>query len=730
MDAQAATAALAQQPTLLILDNVEAITAKSLNELLTKAKEWSEIGQCRVLLTTRSPDFHHPDYPTEGSLIHQSLTLGGLAEDDALRYFQRLLKLPPAPQVELPKREAVLALFQQVKCHPLSIGLIARQLKVREVAELGTRLETLLAETPDNPLLASLNLSLDRLDEEARRLLPKLGVFQGGAFENNLLQITEFTEKQWQTLSPALEKTGLIQPENLSVWKVPYLKFHPTLAPALWARLATEEQVQLQASHRQHYYKLSCFLCVEDFKNPHETRAIVQRELPNLVFAVHEALDAEEMYAVKFVIYLNKFLNHFGLNYDSKALNQRIEHSNDFLARMNKGEQLFNAGQYQAAAQVFSNILKSLGEQASYEHLPALIMLGRCFITQEQAAQGAECYRQGLAMAEQLKPSEDVKRQMGVLQTDLADALMYMGDYDDARKTYESALTIAKEQNDLRTMAVVEGQLGTLALQQGNLQETAQRYTEALEMFHHLNEPESEAGIYHQLGRVYEETKQWDAAEHTYREAARINESQGNLAGAAQTWNSLALVTKDAGKPEEAEVWYRKILKHREFLPDKGAKVFSNLACLLQTYPNRLLESRQLAEEALAIDKTLDPAAATIWIIYGILAQITEKQNDTAKASEYRRQSREAYQEFQGARYQLQKHGKLIAMTVAAVDDAKVRQELESWLETFRKGWENLAAAIQRILNGERDEAVLCEPLYYRDSAIINAILRRIAREV
>ncbi|HEC84913.1 MAG TPA: CHAT domain-containing protein, partial [Thioploca sp.] len=81
VDAQAATAALALQPTLLILDNVEAITAKSLSELLTKAKEWSEIGQCRVLLTTRSPDFHHPDYPTEGSLIHQSLTLGGLAED-------------------------------------------------------------------------------------------------------------------------------------------------------------------------------------------------------------------------------------------------------------------------------------------------------------------------------------------------------------------------------------------------------------------------------------------------------------------------------------------------------------------------------------------------------------------------------------------------------------------------------------------------------------------------
>jgi hypothetical protein len=109
VDEQAATAALAQQPTLLILDNLEDITTESLSELLTVAKEWSEIGQCRVLMTTRTPDFHRPDdYPIKDSLIHQSLALGGLAEYDALAYFQRLLKLPPAPQVELPKREAVL----------------------------------------------------------------------------------------------------------------------------------------------------------------------------------------------------------------------------------------------------------------------------------------------------------------------------------------------------------------------------------------------------------------------------------------------------------------------------------------------------------------------------------------------------------------------------------------------------------------------------------------------
>ncbi|MEK8020239.1 MAG: tetratricopeptide repeat protein, partial [Candidatus Parabeggiatoa sp.] len=734
VDAQAATVALAQQATLLILDNLEALSTESLNELLTVAKAWSEIGQCRVLMTTRTPDFHHPDYPIETqNKIHQSLPLQGLSNEEALKYFERLMKLRSPPQVQLPKRDELLRLFQKVDFHPLSIGLLASRLKEVAPDKLGERLEALLEETPDNPLLASLNLSLDRLDEEARRLLPKLGVFQGGAMEPDLLAITEFTEEQWQTLRPALETTGLIHPENLQGFKVPYLKFHPTLAPALWTRLATKELAQLQVSHRQRYYELSDYLYVKDRNNPHEIRAIVQCELPNLLVAVHGALDAEEAYAVDFVEKVKKFLNYFGLNCDSKALLQRIEHLDDYLARSNKGEQLFNACRYQEAAQVFSEVLKDLGEQASYNRCFTLGWLGKCFRFQGQAALAAECYRQGLAIANQLEPSEGVKQQMGsILHKDLADALTDMGDYDGAKEAYEYALIIAKERDDLRMIAVVLGQLSTLALRQGDRQKAAQRYTETLAIFNRLNEPESEALTHHLLGIVYQEAKQWNAAEQAYREAARIRESQGNLAGAAQTWNNLAVVTEDADKPEEAEAWYRKILKHREFLPDKGAGVFHNLASLLEThYPNRLPEARKLAGEALAIRQKLDTAVAEIWKTYFILAEIAEKQNDTTKASEYRRQSRETYKEFQGARYQLQQIEPVIAMIVAAINNAEAIQQLEPVLEMLaEQGGPNLVATIRLILDGERDEEVLCEPLVYDTAAIINAILRRLAGEV
>jgi tetratricopeptide (TPR) repeat protein len=553
-----------------------------------------------------------------------------------------------------------------------------------------------------------------------------------------LLAITGFSEEQWHKLRPALESTGLIQPEHLPGVTVSYLylKFHPTLTPVLWSRLSAEAQTEQLARHRQRYYQLSRYLYFEDQKNPQEACAIAQRELPNLLVAVHGALDAGEEWAVEFVNYLNWFLNNFGLNRDRALLNQRVEQVVEkvsfrtwYLSLTYVGEQLRSAGRYQEAAEVFNEILTGLGEEPSYNHCFTLSWLGRCFESQGQPAQAEAIYRQGLAVAEKLEADEIVKRQIGNLLRDLANVLINMGDYDEARIANEASLAISLELGDLRGAALANGQLGTLAMLQGNLPEAEQRHKEALTTFQQLKEPASEAIAWHLLGVVYQKAKQWDTAERTYRDAARINESQGNLAGAAQAWNQLALVNEYTGKLLEAEAWYRKAIEGGEAAGDKlgVSKKLNNLANLLQKQPNRLPEARQLAEEALAIDKTLDPAAAEIWTTYTILAEIADKQHDTTQAKEYRRLSREAKVAFAGTKYELQKHGQLIAGVVTAVDNAEVRQQLESEMEDPPQDWANIVATIHRILEGERDEDVLCEPLNGNEAPIINAILRGIA---
>ncbi len=398
-----ATRALREQAVLVILDNLE--TIKTPQALLDLAKSWSEAGNSRVLLTTRADDLQHPDYPNQGSLKHILLPLRGLSENDALDYFQSLIKLPPEPKFELPRREGLLELFNLLDYHPLSLGLLVGQLKQRRALEVHRELAQLVADTPNNPLLASLNLSVSRLDPKAQEWIKQLGVFQGGAMEPYLLAITEIAETEWNELRTQLEATGLIQSESLSHLDVgvPFLKFHPTLAPAMWSRLTEPEQQQLLSRHRQRYYQLSGYLYDEDQKTPFFARAIAQRELPNLLYAVRGSISAGEDFAVAFVNIVNKFLNDFGLNLDRADLTARVKHIGGevgsqtwFMTRDNRGEQLFNAGRYAEAEAVFQEILEGLGTNPSYERCLVLGRLGRCYGSTGQPEQAVAAYRLGL----------------------------------------------------------------------------------------------------------------------------------------------------------------------------------------------------------------------------------------------------------------------------------------------------------------------------------------------
>jgi len=145
--------ALAATPTLVILDNLETVPAAGLTELLDAAVDWSAAGGSRVLLTSRVPDFNHPEYRIEGTRIHRRIALDGLGSaaypDDALAWFGELAKLPMADEREAvlpPTRDALIALFDRVRFHPLSIAVLARQLRSRSAKRLGERLEQILSD--------------------------------------------------------------------------------------------------------------------------------------------------------------------------------------------------------------------------------------------------------------------------------------------------------------------------------------------------------------------------------------------------------------------------------------------------------------------------------------------------------------------------------------------------------------------------------------------------------
>ena len=745
-DAEAARQALAATPALVILDNLEALAEEPLRELLDAAVLWSAAGGSRVLLTTRRPDFGHADYKVEGTRFHRRIQLDGLgrreAPDDALEWFGELMKLPPAPAVPAPRRQELIDLFARVKFHPLSIRVLAEQAKTRRPSEMGERLERLLSRGAGTAasdetlpeLVASLQLSLDRLDPAARALLPRLGVFQGGAWDPMILWITEIPEADWSRLRRQLEAAALVEPEDLPGVTVPFLRFHPTLAPMLWAQVEFAEQGRLSHAHRQQYYGLASDLYFEDNRNPHQARAIAFRELPNLLHAVHAALAESDPDAVAFADRVTRFLSVFGLPREIAALAARSQAAAGevgsrswYLAQSNRGEQLLAAGRAQEAAEVFREVLRHLQEAPSFERASTLGRLGRCYIAGGRPDLADQEYENALAVLDRLPPSDAVKRERGGRLTDLADVLRHQGRYAEAREKYEEGLEIAKKLEDLRGQGVSLGQLGTLAMLEGNLKEAVARYQDALILFQQLQEPAAEAIAWHQLGMAFEEARQWDEAERHYREAARISEGLGDLAGAARTWNHLAIVNKEAGKPAAAETWYRKAIEtmQRGRFGGRREKALNNLANLLRSQPQRLDEARQLAEEALAIKKTLDPGASEIWKTYFLLSGIADQQGQPAQAREYRRLAREAKRKFAGTRHELRRHAQFILATVMAAQDADRRDALIAHgLPALEKGgWTNLVGAIRRILAGERDADALCESLDLEDSMIVEAIL-------
>ncbi len=452
--------------------------------------------------------------------------------------------------------------------------------------------------------------------------------------------------------------------------------------------------------------------------------------------------------AADFADNVNWFLRYFGLKQEAERVSVKAQAAAGeagsrawFLAQSDRGEHLLEAGHVAEAAQVFQTILNQLGESPSYERAVILGRLGRCFRAGGRPDLAIEHANEAIAVCDDLKPSDEVRRLRGSRMADKAEALADQGRYAEAREGYQAGLKVAEELDDLRKQGVILAQIGTLALQEGNLPEGVDRFQAALVLFQQLREPAMEAVAWHQLGMAFQEAWQWDEAERRYREAARIKEASGDLAGAAGTWNQLAIVNMCAGKLDAAEMWFRKAIGVVREVGDRVGLSASlgNLANLLQAQPGRLTEARQVAEEALGIMKMIECGAAGIWKMYNILAAIADRESEAAtdshrraellaEAREHRRLAREAKRNFAGTRHELRRRLPLIVSVIMAVQDTEERQKLERALPGMeQRGWTKLVAAIRRVLAGERDADALCENLDLEDSMIVETILQGLA---
>ena len=257
---------------------------------------------------------------------------------------------------------------------------------------------------------------------------------------------TDTDPEPWPDLRRQLETAALLQAERIPGVGPPFLRFHPTLAPLLWAGLSDEEQAALTLAHRRRYLQLAKYLYNADDKNPDQARAIARRELPNLLQAVDRALAAGDEAAVDFVNSVNLFLNYFGRTREAAILTRRAEQAGGavgskpwFLAQSNRGEQLLAAGQVAEATACFQAIEQALGETPSYELALTLGRLGRCYADGGRPDLAEAQDRRGIEVTLGLEQTGQVKRHRGALHTELGDVLTQQGRFDEARASYETA---------------------------------------------------------------------------------------------------------------------------------------------------------------------------------------------------------------------------------------------------------------------------------------------------
>jgi tetratricopeptide (TPR) repeat protein len=654
-------------------------------------------------------------------------------------------------------RQDLVDLMQHLGGHPLSLYLALPHLRQYKPAELTARFEELLpgftagaAVKRNESLAVSLEFSLRRLGDATRAALPDLAVFQGSAFEDDLLAITGMDPDLWAAARAELEGAALVSVESLPGVNPPFLRFHPTLAPYLASQLPAARRAELEERYWRRYYVLADYLYDADTQTPHQARAIALRELPNLRRALDLAIAAgATAEAVDFATRIARFLDNFGRWRERDALLAKISvlqslissdkgiTKAEYLMLDQRGDALLQAGRAAQAERVFRELLERLEVGAAYDtaydHAMTLWRLGRCLAAQGRPAQAIEWQRQALGEFEPIsESSESAKEMLGKVYTDLGANLAAVGQFDEAQRAYDTSLGIKREVGDNRGVGVALGQLGTLALRRGDLAEAVQRYTQALETFRSLGEPQMEGVAWHQLGRVAQEARKWDEAERCYRESLKLNEAQGDLPGVARTCNQLARVAQGAGRLDDAERWYLRAIEIDEQLdsPKGLAQDYNNLAGLYLSQ-GRLDEAERYARRAVEIKETLD-LSATPWTTYSLLAQIAEARGRADEAAAWRRKEQESYAAYAGAGYQLPRWApSFIAAVVKAVQgNQEARGEVEKILPQLEAGGWDCPPVIRRILNGESDADELCVGLDRGEAYIVRTILAQLSGSV
>lgn len=743
--------ALREQPTLLVMDNMESVllpqfleqqTPEALSEeareelkvLLALCERLAKAGDTRLVFTSREA------LPAPFEAARNRRELRQMGREDAVKLVERVVNAAAggAGASGDAAREEIEQLVDAVHGHARTLALLAPALRERGVEATRESLIELMAEmerdfpgSREQSVFASVELSLRRLSEANRDRAGVLGVFHGAADLDVLRVMMEWEKSDVAALAVELVQTGLATPNPYD-----HLTFIPALCPYLRGRTGAAERETLTARWVVAMNGYTGFLEQQQRQKIEVAATLTVLELPNL-FAlldiVQRAGDPEatidlatSLYSLLRGLGKPRLLERVGQVRDAAAaaLGDGWSHAG-FEAARTRIEQQLASGQLREAldgAHALLQRARAAGEQAhagaDYDLAMACVLLARILNnagSSDQALPLLDESRLRFESIEKREPGRGAGTMASVCITEQGNCLRNLGRLDEAAAAYEERIRRGEQHGEDRGVATCKVQLGTLRMYQRRHPEALAAFFEARERFTQLDEPGTVAAVWHQTGMVHEEAGEPESAEDAYRKSLAIKVRLGDVAGQASTLNQLGILYgRLLDRPEEAVAFFRQAADKYVETGNvaKEGSCRNNLAHILHKL-HCLAEARQEIRQAIKCDEQFGHASEP-WKTWDILADIETNDGNTAAAAEAMGKALACYLAYRrdgGENHDAQ--GRLFHAVTQALQAGQT-DEAERVIAAYRKTWKDHekpeADALQAIVASSRDLALADAP--------------------
>lgn len=744
--------ALREQPSLLVIDNMESVllppfmeqetpealsqeAREELKTILALCERLLKAGDTRLIFTSREA------LPAPFDAERHRRELRQLDREDAVKLVERVLNAAggDAGASTDAAREEIEQLVDAVHCHARTLALLAPALRSGGVNATRASLLDLMADmeekfpgSREKSVFASVELSLLRMSEANQDRARVLGVFNGGFKLEVLGLMMQWEEADVASLAGELIETGLATPNRYN-----HLTLNPALCPYLRGWLDAAERESLTARWLAAMPAYVGFLVQQQSQKIDVAATLTVLELPNffaLLDLVHNARDAEATIALATALYsllqgLGKprLLERVGQVRDdaAAAMGDAWSHAR-FQAARTLIEQQLAVGQLRealAGAQQMLQRAKAVGEQAypnsDYDLAGACWLLARVLNTAgvpEQALPLVDEARWRFETIEKREPGRGAAGMASACFSEKGACLWYLGRLDEAVAAYEEGIRRDEKLGDDRGIAVGKAQIGSIRSSQRRYAEAVAALAEARERFTQLDEPGTVAAMWHQTGIMYQEAGQPEAAEDAYRKSLAIEVRLGDVAEQAGTLNQLGRLYGDVlERLEEAAAFYQQAADKYVETSDaaKVGLVRSNLARTLRKL-GRLDEARQEIVQAIECDAQFGHASEP-WKTWSILSGIETDADNLAAAADAKRKAIACYLAYRrdgGENHDVPGRISLgVTQSVIAGDPASAASLLEQQAPRFEAaGFGGFIRALQAIVAGSRDRSLADAP--------------------